>query len=427
VTVDRDAELAAAKRRALALLAGAAALFTATLFMPANLAVQAVRACAEAAVVGGLADWFAIVALFRRIPTGIPFITNHTAILPANKDRIAENLAVFVKEQFLDVDSLVALIRKHDPAGRAAAWLSDPRQADRLGAHAVSLVGAALRVIDEEHVRRLIADAARHAIGAVDFSRAAAAILRSATQDGRHQVLLDTALQALLDRIRTPDSRKLIADAIVQWLKAEHWILEKGLPSERLGKKGAEMISAALAQMLERIHADPRHELREKFDLAVADLLVRLEADPAFAAKGEQLKQYVLEDPALHAFIAGHWDVLRAWLLADLQSPQSAWHRNVRESSLWLGARLADDPALRDALNVSLENAVRNAAPEFAQFLATHIRDTVRRWEPDEMVRQIERNIGKDLQAIRINGTIVGGAVGLLLFAVSHLVSRFAA
>jgi uncharacterized membrane-anchored protein YjiN (DUF445 family) len=421
---EKEEELAAAKRRALFFLAVSAAIFVATLFLPASLAVQAIRACAEAAMVGGLADWFAVVALFRRIPTGLPFITNHTAVLPDNKDRIADNLAAFVKEQFLGPQALADLIRKHDPAARVADWLAEPRNADRLATHAVSFVDGALRLVDEEHVRGLLKDAVRRAVESVDLSRSAAQVVRSLTEGGRHQELLDDALAGLLDAIESPQSRQLIADALVRWFKAEHPLLGKGLPTGWLGSNAAEMLRRGIAGLLEDVHRNPRHDLRARFDAAVEGFAERLDQDPSFAEKGEEIKHYILGDAAFGAYVNGLWDTALAWLLDDLHRPSSILHGKVRESARWLGARIAGDPALRAALNDSLEASARSAAPDFADFLATHIRDTIRRWDATEMSRQVELNIGKDLQAIRMNGTVVGGAIGLVLFGISRLIER---
>lgn len=419
--LQRAAELDGAKRRALLLLVAAACLFLLTLVLPPNFWVLGLRACAEAAMIGGLADWFAVVALFHRIPTGVRFITDHTAILPGNKDRIAGNLARFVKEQFLDAESLVALIRRTDPAARAARWLADLGNSDRLAHHVLATLDGAIRLVDEEHVRKAIRDAARVALGKVDLSGTVATILRALTEQGRHQELLEQALGHLLQLIEGQQARQKIAQGIVDWLKSDHPRKEKILPTEWLGENGARMVANAVARVLDQVRQNPAHELRASFDDAARNFVRRLEADPSLQHQAEEIKRYILDDDALGDYVNGLWASLRDWLLRDLHRPDSVLHGKLREACTWLGRRLAEDSALRDELNDHIEQAARKAAPDFAQFLATHIRDTIQQWDAKDMSRQVELNIGKDLQAIRINGTLVGGVIGLVLYLLSQV------
>jgi len=174
-------------------------------------------------------------------------------------------------------------------------------------------------------------------------------------------------------------------------------------------------------RMLEQISENPTHQLRQKFDDAAQKLIVKLKTDPAFLQKGEDLKRYLVEGEALSTYVKDMWGELRAWLKRDLQSSDSALHARVMAMGQWVGRELAHDPALRQSLNDHLEEAARAMAPDFAQFLTRHISDTVKNWDSREMSRQVELNIGKDLQYIRINGTIVGGFIGLLLYASSQL------
>jgi uncharacterized membrane-anchored protein YjiN (DUF445 family) len=180
-----------------------------------------------------------------------------------------------------------------------------------------------------------------------------------------------------------------------------------------------------VSRVLEGVAADPEHELRQRFDRTVARLTERLKHDPAFIEKGDEIKRYIRDGDAFNDYARDLWNQLRAWLKADLARPDSALHRQAAMLGGWLGARLADSPALRASLNEHVEKAVHEMAPDFADFLMRHIRDTVRNWDAREMSRQIELNIGKDLQYIRINGTLVGGLIGLGLYLVS-LVPRWA-
>lgn len=415
---DQAAALQRAKRLALALLLAAALVFALTSWAPRSLAMDCLQAMAEAAMVGALADWFAVRALFRRVP--IPFIARHTAIIPRNKDRIGANLAAFVRDKFLDADSLVALIRRHDVVGLLAQWLVRPDNARLLGQQVARMLAAALDMVQDRQVEHLIQKAARTLIGQVDLSQAMATVLGALTHNGRHQALLDEALAKLIDLLQVPDTRTLIAHTIVQWLKKEHPRKEKMLPTDWLGDKGAAMLAHALESLLADVAANPQHALRAQFDEAVQNLITRLQHDPDWARKADAVRRYLQTDATLGRYVQELWRGMRAALQRDLANEHSAVARNVRAMGQWLGQSLAQDAALRQALHARIEGWVQGLAPEVSQFVAQHIEDTVQRWDAQEMSQLIELNIGKDLQYIRINGTVVGGLIGLVLFAVSH-------
>lgn len=413
------AALQRAKRQALALLLLATVVFAATSAVPRNLALDCLKAVAEAALVGALADWFAVRALFARVP--LPFIARHTAIIPRNKDRIGANLAAFVRDKFLDADSLVALLRRHDLVAHLAQWLVAPEHARLLGQQVARMLAAALEMVQDRQVERFIQQAARTLIGQIDLSQTLATVLGALTHQGRHQALLDQALARLIDALHEPDNRTLIARTIVLWLKKEHPLKEKMLPTDWLGDKGSALIAHALESVLAEVADNPQHQLRAKFDDAVQNFIERLQHDPEWAHKADEVRRYLQTDATLGQYVQELWRGMRAALQRDLAGGHSAVARNVRAMGQWLGRALAQDAALRQALNERLERWARALAPEVAQFAAQHIEDTVRRWDAQEMAQLIELNIGKDLQHIRINGTVVGGLIGLVLFAVSHL------
>ncbi len=415
--MNKALELKKAKRTPLLLLAAAACVFVVTALMPRGVWIDGIKAVAEAAMVGALADWFAVAALFRRVP--IPMVSAHTAIIPRNKHKIADNLAVFVQDKFLDVPSLVGLIKKHDPAQSITRWLTEPANTARLGDYVVKLTSGILDLTDDVRIQVFIKDALRDMLAKVDLSQSMGAILDTLTKDGRHQELLDAGIEQVVALLREPQAREFIAERIVDWVKSEYPKMEKILPSAWLGEKGAEAIANAVNRMLEQISENPTHQLRQKFDDAAHKLIVKLKSDPVFLQKGEEFKRYLVEGEALASYVKDMWGELRAWLKRDLQSSDSALHARVVAAGQWVGRELANDPALRQSLNDHLEEAARAMAPEFAQFLTRHISDTVKNWDPHEMSRQIELNIGKDLQYIRINGTVVGGFIGLLLYGSS--------
>ncbi|MGC0912324.1 DUF445 domain-containing protein [Pantoea sp. XAF26B01_ASV70] len=417
--MDKQHELKRTKRLALLLLLLAAITFIVTLFLPPGFWVSGVKAIAEAAMVGALADWFAVVALFRRVP--VPFISRHTAIIPRNKDRIGENLGRFVQEKFLDTDSLLNLIRRHDPSNLLAQWLNAPGNADRIGRHLLQVMRGFLDLTDDARIQTFMRRAVHRAIDKVDLSQTSALLLESLTKNNRHQALLDAAIEQLLKLLHKPSTREFIAMQLVRWLKREHPIKAKMLPTEWLGEHSAELVANAVDSLLDDVALDQGHELRLGFNRAVDKLIVKLQNDPEMAERAEEIKGWLKEDASFNRYIGELWNDMRNWLKADLSSDDSRVQEKVRGAALWLGETLAADPALRDSMNQHLEQAARSVAPEFAGFLTRHISDTVKSWDARDMSQQIELNIGKDLQFIRINGTLVGGTIGLLLYLLSQL------
>lgn len=412
-------ELRRAKRQALGLLLFVSAVFVVVHFFPPTWGVRCIKAMAEAAMVGALADWFAVTALFRRIP--LPLVGRHTGIIARNKDRIGENLAIFVRDKFLDAPSLIALMRRNDPAQWMVQWLAAPGNTQLLGAQVARLAGAAVEMVQDRQVERLLTRTLRGVLGRVDMTRSMAAVLSALTHDGRHQAVLDDVLRSISRTLQRSQTRAFMADTIVQWLKREHPLKEKMLPSDWLGDKGADVIAEAIDSVLSDIAHNPQHRLREAFDASLHSLIERLRTDPAYAEKGEQLRHYLLHDENLARYLHDLWARTRSRLQADLANPDSWVAHRLAGLGQWLGHSLAQDPALRQSMNERLERWANGLAPEVSQFIARHIQDTVQRWDAQELAALIEQHIGKDLQFIRINGTLVGGAIGLLLFLVTQL------
>ena len=419
VMQDKAAELRASKRLALAFFAGAAILFIVSLFLPPTWWSGLLKAFAEAAMVGALADWFAVVALFRRIP--IPVVSRHTEIIPANKARIADNLATFVHEKFLDTDSIVGLIRHHDPAKQVADWLVKPQNTELLGSYLVRMAGWALDFIEDAAVQKFIRRAVHTMVQQVDLSKTSGTLLESFTRDNRHHELLNEGIDQLAKLLANEETQALIAQGIVDWLREEYAIMERMLPSDMIGRKGADLTVRMASGILSRVSDDMQHPLRLRFDAFTRDFVERLKTDPEFIAKGEDIKRHLIGDETLNGYIGSLWSDLKGWIKRDLESGDSMLRQRIVATGAWVGRMLAEDPQLRASLNENLELAARGAAPEFAGFLTRHIADTVKNWDSREMSEQIELNIGKDLQYIRINGTIVGGLIGVVLYLCSTL------
>ncbi len=417
--MDKHTELRKSKRNALLLLLVAATLFVVTLFLPQNFWISGLKAISEAAMVGALADWFAVVALFRRIP--LPFIASHTAIIPQNKNKIADNLALFVREKFLDPDSIVRLIKQYDPAQLIANWLTGPDNAKRFGGYMVKMMRGFIDITDDRRIQQFIKDALYAAIDKLDLSQSVATLLDSLTKEGRHQQLLDQAMSKLTQLLEQPSTRAFISAQIINWIKREHPLKAKVLPTEWLGEHGADLVSNAVNTLLDDISEDRGHSLRQSFDRNLEKFISRLKNDPDMADRANKIKEYIKNDDTLNTYVMGLWRDLRTWIKQDLDRPDSTLHARIAESGQWLGNALAHDGNLRESVNQQLETLAGKMAPDFAAFLTRHISDTVKGWDEKEMSNQIELNIGKDLQFIRINGTLVGAAIGLILYLLSQI------
>ena len=414
----RAAHLTRAKRQATGLFLAVVVVFALTYAFPQNLWVECIRAMAEAAMVGALADWFAVSALFRRIP--LPYLSRHTNIIARNKDRIGENLSEFVRDRFLDAPSLITMIRRHDPADMLAQWLTSPSNSGLLGRQVSRLLATALDTVEDDKIQELLNRAARALIGQLDVSRTMAAALGALTHERRHQVLLDDLLVRASTLLQAPEARNFIAKTLIDWIRREHPLKQKVLPTGWLSGKGATAISHAVETLFVEVAKDPTHPLRDTLDAGIERLVERMQNDPDWAQRGEDIRGYLQNDAALGSYVHEIWADLRSKLRDDLNDENSAIARNVSQMGKWLGMSLAGDAALRLRLNVRLELWAAQWAPDVAQSVAEHIRATVQRWDAQEMAELVEQHIGSDLQYIRINGTIVGGVIGLILFLISH-------
>jgi len=416
----REAQLARAKRRAALFLFAAAAGFLATFAGHDAWPARLLRTAFEAAMVGAIADWLAVAALFRPLP-----LVSESDLIARQKNAIGDDFADFVKDKFLDPESLAALIRRHDLAQGVAAWLAGEANARHLAAFLASTLAGSLQLLEAERVQALVRHATRTFLDGVDLSRAAGEVLETLTAGGRHQQLLDSLIAKMLDACNRGATREAIADKIVNWLRTEHRVKQMVLPTEWIGDKGSQVIAENLGGYLQQVRDDPAHPLRAAFDAQVQQLLARLRSDPALRAKVEELKASLLDDEALGRYAGELWASLSGWLRRDLERPDSRIHRNLAAAARWLGRELAADPELRRTLNAQLERAARSAAPEFAEFLTRHIRETVHQWDARQMAHQVELALGPRLQKIRLNGTVMGFVIGLALFLVGEGATRW--
>lgn len=410
-------ELRQAKWRAHALLLLALSGFVWTSLLAPTAWVAFFKAVSEAALVGALADLFAVSALFRSIP--IPWIGRHTAVIPRNKDRIGENLALFVREKFLSKDTLLNLIRQHDPVNMVASWLHRPEHAQKISRILMSTLERMLAIGDDQHIQQFMRQAADTLIDKFDLPEHSAWVLEQLIKDGRHQELLDVCIEQVNLHLQEENTRRLIALQLARWLKQEYKLLDKLKLAGVLGHKLSDKLADILETMLSEIAQSNNHDMRHYLDTAFNRVIEHLRHDPSWKNTLNTLKEQLKQEKALNSYLASLWDSARLWLGEQLQRQESELGKNIEQACVWTANQILQDPLLQGALRHQLENTAAALAPEFATFLSKHIKDTVTGWDAQDLSEQIEQNIGKDLQTIRISGTIVGGALGGVLYALS--------
>ena len=380
-------------------------------------ALALVAAFAEAAMVGALADWFAVVALFRH-PLGLPI--PHTAIIPKNKGRLAENLGAFIASNFLGTDTILERIRAFNPAARLAAWLVNRNGAQMLVDYAARGMLFWLEAIEDLRVQRFVHDIVAARLKSIDLARMSGELLGVLTQHGRHQQLLDRTLRVVGALLRRKGTRALLAELIEKNLNAMLRALNfKNVIGHYLARK----LVVGIARFLQEVADDDQHAFRRKFDRFIQDLIVKLKTDPQFRLKGEQIRDQILASPEVADYLKGIWLQLRDWLRSDLAGPDSNIKAQITSAVLDIGGKLNADPQMQQWINETIQRMATTLVEQNREKAGKFIADQVGAWDDRHMVRQVELNIGKDLQYIRINGTLVGGLVGLLIFGFNRLLA----
>lgn len=426
MTIDpRRAQLRRMKAIALAMLLTMVAGFVLSHWM-GNQGVWAwVGAFCEAATVGALADWFAVVALFRH-PLGLPI--PHTAIIPRNKARIADSLAAFVRDHFLEPQNLLARLEVFDPAAKLGQWLARPEQSQRLAKMARGWALQALDLLDERAVRESIQRFVVARLQAWDAAASAGEVLGLLTADGRHQQLLDEALKRLSRYLDGEAVKQRASDLLVKHARREwprlvgtvNWVK----PVEGIADDLAERIAGAVLDELNEILAQPRHPIRRDYERWLRGYVQRLREDPELAARVSKIKQELIDHPSVQEYVRGLWDQIHAALRQDLERGDGVLAGNLERSLLGLGEALGRDQALREAINQHVMGGAEKLALRLRGGVTDYIAQTVKGWDERHLVEQLELSVGRDLQYIRFNGTLVGGLIGLILHAVIVLLER---
>ena len=404
---ERRARLATMKLRATALLGFATLVFLAvTLWGGDGTTAGYVQATAEAAMVGGLADWFAVTALFRH-PLGIPI--PHTAIIVSRKNQFAETLGTFIQDAFMTPDAVLARLRAAQVGPRLSAWLKDPDNADRL---AGDVLDAAVRVSDlvnDDDVQRVVHGAIRTRVETVPIAPVAGRALDFLIRDGRHQEALEAGLREL-DRfidVHRADLRDQLGSASPWWLP--------GAAEDRLFERLVEGARTLVGAMLD----DKDHQLRQRFDERLQELARDLQTSEELRARGEQLKADLLAQPEIGNWVGGLWDDVKAHLREEATRPDADLRGRLADVVCGIGARL-EDPVMAERLDDAMATAVTYVVDRFQGEIVTLVSGTIERWDAEETADRLELLLGPDLQFIRINGTVVGALAGLILHAVAQ-------
>jgi uncharacterized membrane-anchored protein YjiN (DUF445 family) len=407
----RARELSAARRRATALLAAVTVLFAVVTAVGAHgILLGYVQAGAEASMVGGVADWFAVTALFRH-PLGLPI--PHTALIVERKDQFAATLGRFVQENFLTADVLAGRIRSARLVPRLAAWLADETNAARFAGRAADVVVTVAENLRDEDVQRVLTAELTRAVDAVEVAPLAGRVLRVIIAGGHHDELVDSILSGA-DRYLAGHYEELreLFEA-----EAPRWVPDAAY------RRIFGRLYARLRQRLVAMAADPGDQTRKHFEEWFAGLPDRLETSPELRERGERLKREVLGSSGLREWSSSLWQKAKEELRIQAADPQSELRLRLADALVAAGRRLESDRHLQEGLDRVVESGARSLTEQFHDELAGLVTGTIERWDAAETSSQLELLLGPDLQYIRINGTVVGAAVGLALHAIVVAVS----
>ena len=376
------------------------------------------EAFCEASAVGAVADWFAVVALFRH-PLGLPL--PHTAIIPRGKARVADGLAHFVRDHFLDPQALVERLGVFDPAGRLGDWLADPARVREWVVDGRRWALKAVGLFDDDRMRRATVELVVAQARRWNSAATAAEVLTMLTQGGRQHELLDAGLEKIggflaEDEIKARVSELMVRHARKEWPKVIGMV-ELVTPVARMADGLADKLAASVLGELREVLAQPDHPVRRRYDLWLAEFIERLRGDAGLVAAFERVKERAITDPAVLEYAGAVWSDLKALLQADLADEHSTLGDHIAQAMRDVGDRLRRDADLRASLDEHLLSAAGQLATNLRAGVTTHIAQTIKDWDDRQLVEELELSVGRDLQFIRINGTVVGGIAGLALHA----------
>lgn len=405
----RARQLRVTKRQAGGLLVAVTAVFVvSTTFAGSHRWLVWVQATAVAAMVGGLADWFAVTALFRR-PLGLPI--PHTAIVVERKDRFGETLGAFVQESFLSAEAVTERLRSAHALDRSTSWLADARNADLLAGKLLEVAATGADLVANDDVHDLLDSLARGRLEDVALAPTAGRVLEQLTRDGRHQPVVDAALAGLSRYLEMhgAELHRRLGRRSPWWLP--------GPVETRVVNRFMERSQAVLADMA----ADRSHPLRVQIDEGLVTLARDLRTSPDLRRRGQELTAELLAQPQLRATAVAVWEDVKKQLRIQIDDPASPLRARLADVVTRAAGRFRHDPALVAATERAVESALTTTLQRFETELASLVSGTIARWDAAETSRRLELLLGPDLQYIRINGTVVGGLAGLVLHGITRL------
>ncbi|TPQ29127.1 DUF445 domain-containing protein [Bradyrhizobium guangdongense] len=408
----RAAELRRVKALATLVLASTLALFVvAKWLLNVHPVFGFVAAFAEAATIGGLADWYAVVALFKR-PLGLPI--PHTAIIQSNQERIAEKLGEFIEVHFLEAAPVEAKLKQIDFGSFVADWLRDRKRSDDLARFALRLLPEAVSATETSGLMTFIIRRMSSQLQSIDLAPLAAGTLRGFVEEGRHQVLFDDLLRVMHDTLTGTETMAMIREKIraelptlLRFYRADRFLVNK--------------IVASATAFFDEVRSDPKHPFRGEFDRMVLSFVDRLGTDQTYIDRIDGLKRDLLARPELADLARTVWANTRAFIERSASGETQVLQHHLAGMFVAAGEALAGDAELRGEINKGLVAVLRSFIADQKSGVSTFISDQVKSWNMTQLISLIEINIGRDLQYIRFNGSLIGGLAGLALYSVEFL------
>ncbi|WP_038965791.1 DUF445 domain-containing protein [Bradyrhizobium diazoefficiens] len=409
---ERAAELRRVKALATLVLASMLALFVvAKWLLPVHPVFGFIAAFAEAATIGGLADWYAVVALFKR-PLGLPI--PHTAIIQSNQARIADKLGEFIQVHFLEAGPVEAKLNEIDFGSFVADWLRDRKRSEDLARFALRLLPEAFSATETPGLMTFIIRRMSSQLQAIDLAPLAAGTLRGFVAEGRHQILFDDLLRVMHDTLNQKETMAMIREKV----RAE---LPTLLRLYRADKFLVNKIVASATAFFNEVRSDPKHPFRGEFDRMVLTFVDRLGTDQAYIDRIDGLKRDLLARPELADLARTVWANTRSFIERSASGETQVLQHHLVGMFVAAGEALAGDAELRGEINKGLVTVLRSFVADQKSGVSTFISDQVKAWDMAQLISLIEINIGRDLQYIRFNGSLIGGLAGLALYSVEFL------
>lgn len=368
-----------------------------------------VNAFAEASMVGALADWFAVVALFRH-PLGIPIW--HTAIIPRKKNEIGRNLGSFVETRLLSIENLSQEIGKFSASRALLGYLDSEEHRQRSAGWLADGLGAIVRTLNDEQIEAMVADMASRKLRELDAAELLGGGLEMVIANNKHQELIDQGLRQVATWV--PSRRETIHEFIERSVeKTLKW--GSRLVPDSVIERATDQTLTALIEVLIQAADDPNHPLRADLNARVVEWGEKLNHDPEWNEKINEWKNGMVDNPSLRGAIAGFWGQAKEWILTDIEKPDSVIHGYALRAIESFHSRLAEDAELQATIDDRLRKGVIAMLANNHHAIGELIQRVVDAWDADQLSRELELNLGRDLQYIRLNGTFIGGFVGLII------------